>query len=77
MDDWPDNETWNRWKNDPSKWIWGIFYFNREDKRLFVPKRTEWMGVTINFADGRIGTIGLWFFAVWAALGALVVLFGD
>jgi uncharacterized membrane protein len=49
--DWdPDREQWERWKNDPSKWFWGIFYYNKEDKRLIVPKKVEWMGATINFA---------------------------
>lgn len=40
----------NEWQRDPSNWIWGIFYFNRKDKRLLVPKKVEWMGVTINMA---------------------------
>jgi len=37
--------------NDDSKWIWGIFYFNPEDKRIFPPKRIAWLGWTINFAN--------------------------
>ncbi len=41
----------DQWKNDPSKWIWGIFYFNRDDKRLFPPKRQAFMGWTVNFAN--------------------------
>jgi uncharacterized membrane protein len=36
--------------NDDSKWIWGIFYFNPNDKRLFPPKRLGW-GWTTNFAN--------------------------
>ena len=50
MDNQPDNDTWNRWKNDPNNWKWGIFYYNPEDKRLLVLKRHEWMGMTFNFA---------------------------
>jgi uncharacterized membrane protein len=38
-------------EEDNSKWIWGIFYFNRNDKRLFPPKREHWMGWTVNFAN--------------------------
>lgn len=41
----------DQWRNDPSKWIWGIFYFNRDDKRILPPKRIPAMGWTINFAN--------------------------
>ena len=44
-------ETLEKWHKDPNNWKWGIFYYNPEDKRLFPPKRQEWMGWTINFAD--------------------------
>lgn len=27
-----------------------FFYFNKEDKRFFVPKRIRWLGWTLNFA---------------------------
>lgn len=49
----PDKETAERWKNTSENWIWGIFYFNKEDKRLFVSKKTEWMGMTLNFANPK------------------------
>jgi uncharacterized membrane protein len=39
------------WRKDPSNWIWGIFYFNKKDKRIFPPKRSRMMGLTINFAN--------------------------
>lgn len=35
---------------DPSKWVWGIFYYNKEDKRIFPPKISG-LGWTINFAN--------------------------
>jgi uncharacterized membrane protein len=38
------------WRNDPSNWIWGIFYFNKNDKRMFPPKRSK-LGWTVNFAN--------------------------
>lgn len=36
---------------DPSNWILGIFYFNKKDKRIFLPKRLPLLGWTINFAN--------------------------
>ena len=36
---------------DSSNWKWGIFYFNKKDKRLLVPKRLAFLGITINFAN--------------------------
>lgn len=50
MDNWPDNDQWERWKNDPSKWKWGALYYNRDDKRLIVPKKNEALGITFNYA---------------------------
>ncbi|MDA6071462.1 DUF5808 domain-containing protein [Flavobacterium sp. AC] len=47
----PSEETQNEWNNDPNNWIWGIFYYNPKDKRLFPPKRMKQMGWTINFAN--------------------------
>ena len=56
-EDWkdndPDQETAEKWKKDPNNWIWGIFYFNKEDKRLFVSKKAEWRGMTLNFANPK------------------------
>ena len=49
----PDKETLRRWHNDPSNWKWGMLYYNKEDKRLFPPKRIPMMGWTINFANKR------------------------
>jgi uncharacterized membrane protein len=55
-EDWrdndPDKETSEKWKKDPNNWKWGgLFYYNEEDKRLFVPKKIEWMGTAMNFAN--------------------------
>jgi len=36
---------------DPSNWILGTFYYNKNDKRIFLPKKREFMGWTINFAN--------------------------
>ena len=55
-EDWkdkdPDKETSERWKKDPNNWKWGgLFYYNSEDKRLFVSKKAEWRGTAMNFAN--------------------------
>lgn len=34
-----------------SKWKWGIFYFNKKDKRIFPPKKDKYAGWTVNFAN--------------------------
>ena len=39
--------------NNSGKWIWGIFYYNKEDNRIFPPKRIPWMGWTVNFANWK------------------------
>jgi uncharacterized membrane protein len=38
---------------DPDNYKWGIFYYNPEDPRIFLPKRIQWMGWTLNFANWR------------------------
>ena len=47
----PTKETLDKWHNDPNNWKWGIFYFNKEDKRIFPPKRNKYFGWTVNFAN--------------------------
>ena len=37
--------------NNPDHWILGLFYFNKNDQRLFPPKRFKYLGWTINFAN--------------------------
>ncbi|WP_415324514.1 DUF5808 domain-containing protein [Chryseobacterium sp. MMS23-Vi53] len=36
--------------NKPSFWKFGLFYFNKEDQRIFPPKRFG-LGWTVNFAN--------------------------
>ena len=50
-DNEPSEETKNRWHNDPDNWIWGIFYYNPQDPRLFTPKKIKEFGWTANFAN--------------------------
>lgn len=47
----PTQEDYNNWHNDPDNWHWGMFYYNKQDKRMFVPKKLKWAGFTINFAN--------------------------
>jgi uncharacterized membrane protein len=52
----PDNpspETEERWRKHPDNWIWGLFYYNKEDRRLLPPKRNPIMGFTVNFANTK------------------------
>ncbi len=47
----PSQETLNQWHKDPNNWKWGMFYFNKKDKRVFPPKRISRTGWTVNFAN--------------------------
>ncbi len=37
-------------EHDPSNWIWHLFYYNKDDNRIFPPKGDN-LGWTINFAN--------------------------
>lgn len=64
MESKPSKETLEKWSKDPNNWVWGMFYYNKEDQRLFLPKRIAWMGLTINFANYKsiLLMIGIFFF---------------
>ena len=47
----PTREIFKTWHNDPANWKWGVFYYNRQDKRLFPPKKYPALGWTINYAN--------------------------
>jgi uncharacterized membrane protein len=47
----PTKETLENWHKDQNNWKWGIFYFNKDDKRIFPPKRNKYLGWTVNFAN--------------------------
>ena len=47
----PTQEIVARWHKDPNNWKWGILYYNKNDKRIFPPKRNKYMGWTVNFAN--------------------------
>ena len=43
-------EIENTMNKNPNNWK-GIFYFNRSDYRIIVPKNNPYMGWTLNFAS--------------------------
>ena len=47
----PGKEIFDAWHDDTKNWIFGIFYYNKLDKRIFPPKRIKYLGWTINFAN--------------------------
>jgi uncharacterized membrane protein len=47
----PTQEDYDNWHKDPNNWYLGCFYYNPKDKRLLPPKRIQWMGYTVNFAN--------------------------
>jgi len=46
----PDHSIPNSMSKDPGNWR-GVFYFNKKDPRLVVPKLYPSMGWTFNFAS--------------------------
>ncbi len=65
----PTPETLEQWHKDPNNWKWGVFYYNPNDSRIFPPKRIEWMGWTINFANPK----SIFYFVVMMAFFFFVV----
>ena len=55
-----------RVQNETDYWVWGIFYFNPDDSRIIVPKRIDWLGWTLNYAQpiSVIITGGILFFII-------------
>jgi uncharacterized membrane protein len=47
----PTKETLENWHKDPNNWKLGWVYYNKDDKRIFPPKRNKYMGWTVNFAN--------------------------
>jgi len=63
----PDNLM--RAEKNPEHYKWGIFYFNPDDPRVIVPKRAQWMGWTMNFAN-------LWCYVILGAFIIIAILIG-
>ncbi|MCK9399569.1 MAG: hypothetical protein M0Q51_06190 [Bacteroidales bacterium] len=45
------NQNLNDPADDPDNYKWGIFYFNKKDKRIIVTKQDRIRGFTINCAN--------------------------
>ncbi|SHL85351.1 DUF5808 domain-containing protein [Flavobacterium chilense] len=71
-EDDPTEEEKNKWINDPNNWVWGIFYFNPKDKRLFPPKKIKEFGYTTNFANPNSVFALLILMAVLIILGRFI-----
>jgi uncharacterized membrane protein len=62
-------DKFNRMEVNPEHYKWGIFYFNPEDTRVILPKRNQWMGWTLNFAN-------LWSYVILAAIIGVAIFIG-
>lgn len=47
----PTKEILDNWHKDPNNWKFGWLYYNKDDKRIFPPKRNKYLGWTVNFAN--------------------------
>jgi len=47
----PSELLLKQWHEDPKNWKLGVFYYNKDDKRIFLPKRMKTLGWTVNFAN--------------------------
>ncbi|MET0759888.1 MAG: DUF5808 domain-containing protein [Flavobacterium sp.] len=70
----PSKETLKEWSNNPSNWKWEMFYYNKEDKRIFPPKRIPWMGWTVNFANTKSVIV---FIVILAIAIGLIIFFPN
>jgi uncharacterized membrane protein len=50
----PNSEKLEDWQKDPKYWkLGGLFYYNKEDKRILVDKPNPNYGSTLNFAHRK------------------------
>lgn len=49
----PSKEQLDNWHKNPENWKFGGIYYNKDDERLFPPKKVAWMGWTVNFANPK------------------------
>ncbi len=70
----PSKEILDSWTKDPNNWKWGIFYYNKEDKRILPPKKNPAMGWTVNFANKRSVITFLLFMLLPTAIILLLLL---
>lgn len=50
----PSKELLEEWRKNPKYWkCKGLFYFNKDDKRIIVDKPNPNYGTTLNFANKK------------------------
>ena len=49
-----DSIHFDSMRKDPTNYYLGIFYFNKKDQRIFLPKRNPGFGWTVNFARPQV-----------------------
>jgi|GEM_PF-1090903 len=63
----PSKKECKAWIRDPSNYIRGWFYYNPEDPRMLVPKRSRLTGWMVNFAQPYL--IGILIFSLFILMG--------
>ena len=65
----PVSGNFNHLENNPENYKWGIFYFNPDDPRIILTKRSRVMGLTLNFGN-------LWSYVIIAVFLLLALVIG-
>ncbi|MGG7035825.1 MAG: hypothetical protein ACI7YS_11625 [Flavobacterium sp.] len=73
----PSKETLEQWRKDPKNWRWGVFYYNKEDKRLLPPKKNPDYGWTVNFANRKSVLFFFSFLMFFILIFYLMVIYGK
>lgn len=63
-----DEKTKSECNDDRKNFIWGIFYYNPKDNRLFPPRRIKHLGWTINFANPNSALLVIAIIAIFLIL---------
>ena len=66
-----DQNQYDQWHDDPENWVWGLFYYNTNDDRIWLPKRVKAFGYTVNFDHPMTGLLFVAAFAVLLFLSKL------
>jgi len=66
----PDPQTLDAMHRDPDNWR-GLFYVNRKDPRIMVPKRILGLGWTFNFAHPMSWLVVFGLIVAIVALGVM------
>ncbi len=64
-----DKDIERNWHKDSKNWRFIFFYYNPEDSRLMVEKRSKWAGITLNYAHK---TAWFWTIVIFLFIGLLI-----